>query len=44
VLLRGGAGRAPWTPIKHLDAGKARMYVFTPGSIQLGAEDGDDDA
>jgi hypothetical protein len=44
ALIRGGADRAPWTPIKHLDAGKARMYVFTPGVVQFGTEDGDNDA
>jgi hypothetical protein len=42
-LIRAGADRAPWTPIKHLDAGKARMYVFTPGVIEIADRGGDDD-
>jgi len=44
ALQRFGDGRAAWLPSMRLDAGKARVYVFAPGVIELHDRDGDDDA
>ena len=43
ALQRTGDARAPWTPSMRLDAGKARLYVFTPGVIEVDDRGGGDD-
>jgi hypothetical protein len=35
VLVRSGAKQAPWTPVSRLGDSKPRMYVFTPGQIEI---------
>jgi hypothetical protein len=43
ALQRSGEGRGAWTPNVRLDQGRPRMYVFTPGVIELSATDPDGD-
>lgn len=43
VVLKLGKDRTPWLLSRECGGGKARMYIFAPGAIDISAGGGDDD-